>query len=51
IEECFSFVKSYIHHHGDTFYTIVELGDPAEPFCFLYGTLHRRHFPAHVVMT
>ncbi|KAF8221502.1 hypothetical protein L208DRAFT_1154804, partial [Tricholoma matsutake] len=39
IEECFSFVKSYIRCHGDTFHTIVELSDPADPYCFLYGTL------------
>ena len=39
IEECFSYIKSYIARHGDTFRNIVEVGDEADPFLFLYSTL------------
>lgn len=39
IEECFSFVKHYIRRHRQTFWNIIELGDAASPFSFLYGAL------------
>lgn len=39
IEECLSFIKHYICHHGEAFRAPVELGDVADPFAFLYGTL------------
>jgi hypothetical protein len=39
IKECFSFIKHYICHHGEAFHNVVELGDVADPFAFLYGTL------------
>jgi hypothetical protein len=39
IEECFSFIKHYICRHGEAFRAAVELGDVADPFAFLYGTL------------
>ena len=39
IEECFSFVKAFVRQHGQSFRHIVELGDPAEPFEFLYAAL------------
>jgi hypothetical protein len=39
IEECFSYIKSYIARHGDTFRNIVEVGDEADPFLSLYSAL------------
>lgn len=39
IEECFSYIKSYISRHGATFRHIVEVGDEADPFMFLYSAL------------
>ncbi|RDB26780.1 hypothetical protein Hypma_005272 [Hypsizygus marmoreus] len=39
IEECFSFVKAYIHRHGQEFWDIVENGDAADPYLFLYAAL------------
>lgn len=39
IEECFSFVKHYIRHHGTEFCTIVEFGNELAPFSFLYTAL------------
>lgn len=39
IKECFSFVKHYIRRHGVQFRDIVEYGDEAAPFGFLYGAL------------
>lgn len=39
IEECFSFVKHYIRRHGVQFRDMVEHGDEAAPFGFLYGAL------------
>lgn len=41
IEECFSYIKAYISRHGQTFRYIVELGDEAAPFLFLYGALDK----------
>jgi hypothetical protein len=39
IEECFSFAKHYICHHGHQFQDIVEIGDEIEPYLFLYNVL------------
>jgi len=39
IEECFCFVKHYIQCHGQEFQDIVENGDKAGPFLFLYAAL------------
>jgi hypothetical protein len=39
IEECFSFIKHYIRRHGVQFRDVVEYGDAAAPFGFLYGAL------------
>jgi transposase len=39
IEECFSYIKSYISRHGEAFRNVVELGDEADPLLFLYGVL------------
>ena len=39
IEECFSFIKHYTCHHSEMFCAAVELGNAADPFAFLYGTL------------
>jgi hypothetical protein len=39
IEECFSFVKSYIRRHGLHFRTMVEVGNRAGPYQFLYEAL------------
>jgi hypothetical protein len=39
IEECFSFIKHYVRRHGVQFRDIVEYGDEAAPFGFLYGAL------------
>ncbi|KAF8804713.1 hypothetical protein BYT27DRAFT_7004670, partial [Phlegmacium glaucopus] len=39
IEECFSFVKAYIHRSGSVFRDIVEGGDATEPFLYLYNAL------------
>jgi len=41
IEECFSFIKAYIRHHGHEFRAIVEAGDKAAPFHFLYEALDK----------
>lgn len=40
IEECFSFVKTYIRRHGQEFRTAVESGDENAPYSFLYGALN-----------
>ena len=39
IEECFSWVKKYIERHGQRFRDVVELGDEADPYLFLYHVL------------
>jgi transposase len=39
IEECFSFVKSFIRRRGLEFRNIVESGDVAAPYLFLYNAL------------
>lgn len=39
IEECFSFVKAYIRRRGQDFRDIVQSGDKALPFLFLYEAL------------
>jgi hypothetical protein len=41
IEECFSFVKQYIRRHGQEFRDIVESGDIAAPYLFLYAALDK----------
>ena len=41
IEECFSYIKAYIRRHGYLFWDIVESGDKAAPFYFLYGALDK----------
>ncbi|KAF8189477.1 hypothetical protein K438DRAFT_1477143, partial [Mycena galopus ATCC 62051] len=41
IEECFAWVKAYIQRHGQTFHDVVEVGDAAAPFLFLYGALEQ----------
>lgn len=39
IEECFSFVKAHIRRTGHEFRSIVESGDAAAPFHYLYAAL------------
>lgn len=39
IEECFSYVKAYIRRRGHEFRDIVEQGDVAAPYLFLYEAL------------
>ena len=39
VEEMFSFVKAYIRRHGEQFRTMVEFGDEAGPYMFLYEAL------------
>jgi hypothetical protein len=39
IEECFSFVKSYIRRHGTCFRAMVEASNRAGPYQFLYEAL------------
>jgi hypothetical protein len=39
IEECFLFVKHWIRRHGQEFRNILEMGDEAEPYLFLYNAL------------
>ena len=41
IEECFSFIKAYIRRHGQEFRHMVEGGDKAGPFLFLYMALDK----------
>jgi hypothetical protein len=41
IEECFSFVKHYIRRHGQEFRNIVETGDKAGPYLYLYGAMDK----------
>jgi transposase len=40
-EECFSFVKAYIRRNGHIYRDIVESGDKAAPFHFLYEALDK----------
>jgi transposase len=40
IEECFSFVKSFIRRHGLRFRLAVQTGDKSGPFLFLYEALN-----------
>ncbi|KIN95489.1 hypothetical protein M404DRAFT_165642, partial [Pisolithus tinctorius Marx 270] len=39
IEECFSYLKAYICHHGNQFHAVIESGDKMLPYLFLYGRL------------
>ena len=40
IEECFSFIKGYIHHHGLRFCAEIESGEEVRTIMFLYEMLH-----------
>lgn len=39
IEECFSFVKSYLRRHGRKYRTLLEVGDKVGAVLFLYEAI------------